>query len=74
MDRTAIVKMLAGTATRGVMWVLAYISARFGIENVSDETSQAVGYFLASTLVAAAATAWSWHKNRKLLAAAPPAK
>lgn len=73
MDKSTIVKMIAGTITRGVMWVLAYLSVRLGVDNVSAETGQAIGYFIASVVVAAVAMAWSWCKNRKLLASPPPA-
>lgn len=72
MDWKIIIPMIAGTITRGVMWVFAYIALKLGIEVISDDTGKAIGNFVAAGIVVLTATAWSWYKNQKLLKMEPP--
>ena len=67
MDTATIAKMLAGTVTRGVLWIFAFVAAKVGIESISQATAEAIGYFVASAIVTGLAMVWSAWKNKKLL-------
>jgi len=72
MDKKTAIKLLAGTITRGVLWATAAISAKVGIENISEDTGQAIGYFLAALIISILSTWWSKRKDKKLLLTKPP--
>ena len=74
MDRNTIVKLLAGTLVRGILWAAGAISAKFGVESISRDTAEGIAYFAASIIVAGAAAWWSARKDRRLLMTPPAAK
>ena len=67
MDKKLVVKLLAGTIARGILWASAAIAAKIGIEKLSEGTAEAVGYFIASVVVVLVSTWWSKRKDKKLL-------
>ncbi|MBI5724586.1 MAG: hypothetical protein HZA50_11545 [Planctomycetes bacterium] len=70
----SIVKMLAGTIARGLIWVVAALAAWLGVEAMPASAVQAVAEFAAAGVLAGAAMLWSTWKNRKLLETPPPPK
>ena len=67
MDKKTVIKLLAGTITRGILWASAAISAKIGVEKLSESASEALGYFIASIVVVLISTWWSKRKDKKLL-------
>ena len=72
MDKNTIIKLLAGTLVRGILWAAGAISAKLGVESISQDTAQGVAYFIASIIVAGVASWWSSRKDRHLLMTPPP--
>ena len=73
MDRTTLIKLLAGTLARGILWAAGALSARLGVESISRDAAEAIAYFAASVIVAGLAAWWSSRKDRRLLMSPPPA-
>ena len=73
MDKNTIIKLLAGTLARGLLWVAGAISAKLGVETISRDTAEGIAYFAASIILAAVAAWWSARKDRRLLMTPPPA-
>jgi len=67
-------KILAGTIARGILWVLAALAVRYGIEVKDTAWVEGLSLALAGVVVAVAALVWSRIKDRKLLMAEPPAE
>jgi len=74
MDKTAAIKMLAGTLARGIMWGAGLAAAKAGVDAINQSTAEAIAYFVASLAVAGIAAWWSSRKDKLLLATQPPAK
>ena len=72
MKQSEIIMLLAGTITRGLMWLAAGVSSALGVETLDADTGSSAGYWIASLVIAGAATLWSKFKDRKLLVAEPP--
>ena len=73
MDRKELIKLLAGTITRGIMWAAAALSSWLGIEALDQQAGNALGFFVAAAVCAGVSAWWSSRKDRKLLHATPPA-
>jgi len=73
MDKNTIIKLLAGTLARGILWAAGAVSAKLGIESIGRDTAEGIAYFAASVIVAAVAAWWSSRKDRRLLMTSPPA-
>ena len=67
MDKKAVIKMLAGTITRGALWITAAAAARFGLEKMDEDAAASVGFFAASVIVAVISAWWSKRKDATLL-------
>jgi ABC-type hemin transport system substrate-binding protein len=72
MDKNTVIKLLAGTMARGILWAAGAVSAKLGIESLSQDAAQSVAFFAASIVVTAAASWWSSHKDQRLLMTPPP--
>ena len=72
MDKKTLLMLLAGTMTRGILWLAAGVSGHLGVTAMSEETGSSLGYFIASLVVAGFAMLWSKKKDGKLLVAKPP--
>jgi hypothetical protein len=72
MDRSTLIRLLAGTLARGILWAAGALSAKLGVESLSQNTAQSIAYFAASLVVAAVAAWWSSRKDRRLLFTPPP--
>ena len=69
MDKAFAVKLLAGTITRGIMWVAAWLATTYGIEqSIEEPTAANLGIFVAGVAVAIVSRWWSIRKNRQLTA------
>ena len=52
MDKALAVKLLTGTIARGLLWVVAAVATKYGIENtISEDTFHAVAGFAAAVVV-----------------------
>jgi len=71
VDKKEVIKLLAGTVARGLMWGIATLSAYLGTETLDEDTTGKLAYFLTSVAVAIIATIWSKKKDTKLAAAEP---
>jgi len=66
-------KLMLGTITRGLLWVFAMLTAKFGLPMVGEsEVAEVAGYVVAG-LLAVVALVWSKKKDTKLLKTDPPA-
>ena len=74
MDKATAIKMLGGTLARGIMWAVAAVSAKMGVDAMDKSSGEAIGLFAASLIVAAISAWWSKKKDTKLLLAPPPEK
>jgi len=74
MDKKEVIKLLAGTITRGLMWGFSALATYIGIESIKEETASQLAYFLAAGIVAGIATAWSKKKDKKLAESEPKHK
>jgi hypothetical protein len=72
MDRSTVIKLLAGTLARGILWAAGALSAKLGVDSLSRDTAEGVAYFAASVIVAGVAAWWSSRKDRRLLMTPPP--
>jgi membrane protein DedA with SNARE-associated domain len=71
MDKDLLIKLLAGTITRGLLWVVAFFTASLGVEKPEGDWAEKIGLYLGAVAVAMVAIAWSWVKNKKLLKSPP---
>jgi len=71
MDRNTLIRLLAGTVARGILWAAGALSARLGVESLNHDTAESVAYFAASLIVAGVAAWWSSRKDRRLLMTPP---
>ena len=71
MDKAFAIKLLAGTITRGLMWIAAFAATKYGVESLDEPTAVNVGVFVAGIVVAAVSLWWSSRKNKILLQQIP---
>ncbi len=71
MDKKEAIKLLGGTLARGILWAAAALSAKAGVENISNDTAAGLGAFLAAVVIALASAWWSRRKDEKLLQTLP---
>lgn len=67
MDKELLIKLLAGTILRGLIWVVGFVSAKTAIDAPDEEALAKVGYWAAAVAVALLGIIWSMVKNSKLL-------
>ncbi|HUX01395.1 MAG TPA: hypothetical protein VMY35_10500 [Phycisphaerae bacterium] len=72
MDKATAIKLLAGTLTRGILWVAAAVATKYGVETLDENTVHGLAGFGAAIIVAAVSVWWSKRKDQKLLDAPPP--
>lgn len=72
MDKTAAIKLLAGTLARGIMWAAAAAAAKWGFDAMSESTAEGLAFFVAGAVVAGISAVWSAKKDQKLLDTPPP--
>lgn len=71
MDKKEIIRLLAGTITRGIMWGAAFLGGKIGTEAMDENTMAGLATWLASAVVAIVALFWSKKKDTKLTWADP---
>ncbi len=71
MDKKAVIKLLAGTILRGLLWGSAAIGSWLGTEAMDESTATGLAVYIASAVVAIIATLWSKKKDTKLTFADP---
>ena len=71
VDRKELIKLLAGTVARGLLWVTAAITAKYGLDAVSESTVEGVSVFLVGVAVAVASSWWSNRKDTSLALSLP---
>jgi len=71
MDKKAVIKLLAGTIARGIMWGSSAIGTWIGTEAIDENTAAGLAAYLASAIVAIVAMIWSKKKDKKLADAEP---
>lgn len=76
MDKKAVLKLLAGTVARGLLWAVAGISASLGVKGaeLEEDAAYQVSYWAVSVVAAIAASLWSKGKDQKLLGQLPVPK
>lgn len=67
----AIMKLLAGTVARGLMWATSAISAKYAVDAPGEDTVAQVAGWLVAIGAAVVATIWSNRKDKKLKAETP---
>jgi hypothetical protein len=72
VDKATIIKLVAGTLARGILWACAAIAAKAGVETISENAVQGVALFAAALIVALGSALWSKWKDKKLLTTPPP--
>jgi len=72
MDRNTLIRLLAGTFARGILWAAGVLSAKLGVESLGQDTAEGIAYFAAALIVAGVAAWWSSRKDRRLLMTPPP--
>ena len=65
-------KLMVGTITRGVLWMLALATARFGLPVVGEEDAGRIASYVASAFFVILAMIWSKKKDNANKAMPPP--
>jgi len=74
VNKKAMIKMLAGTVARGILWGCSVLGTYFGIASIEESTANSLAYFIVSAVIAAGSTIWSNRKDNTLAAADPKAR
>ena len=61
-----IKKLLIGTVVRGIMWGAGVLSAKYGVEAMSESTAEGIAAWVVAIGLALAAVLWSKAKDQKL--------
>jgi len=65
-------KLMLGTVSRGLLWVFALLTAKFGLPAVGDSQVAEISSYVVAALMVIVAMFWSGKKDTKLLATDPP--
>jgi len=61
-----IKKLLIGTLVRGILWGAGVLSAKYGVEAMSESAAEGFAAFAVAVGLALAAVLWSKAKDKKL--------